>query len=116
MKHKLLGLGLILTMISALPIPTLADHNIATGSKTITRNIVNITPVNLVNSAYRGQFKDFDIPSHIRFLTAVKFNRINSRMLVESAIKSGRLEPEKINDRAYLNQVQDLLELKTKND
>ncbi len=37
-------------------------------------------------------------------------------MLVENAIKSGRLEPEKINDRAYLNQVQDLLELKTKND
>lgn len=116
MKNKLLGLGLIVTIISAFPTSTLADDNVAAGSQTITRNIINITPINLVNSAYQGRFADFDIPSHEGFLTAIRTNKIDSKVLVESAIEYGRLDPEKINDSAYLNQVQDLLKLKTHDD
>lgn len=114
MKNELLGLGLIVTIISAFPAPTLAESEIAAGSDTLTRNIVNITPFNLVYSAYQGRFTNLDIPSHIGFLHAVRANRINSQMLVQSAIDSGRLEPEKINDRTYLDDVQDLLDLKTR--
>ena len=116
MKNKLLGFGLIFTIISAFPTSTLADDNVATGSHVITRNIINMAPIDLVNSAYQGRFADLDIPSHGSFLAAIRTKKIDSKLLVKSAIESGRLDSEKINDRAYLNQVQDLLELKTHDD
>lgn len=116
MKNKLLGFGLIMTIITGFSTPSLADENIATGSNSLTRNIVNITPIDLVHSAYQGRLTSFDIPSHGGFITAVKTNKVDSELLVESAIKSGRLEPETINDRTYLNSVQDLLDLKLRGD
>ena len=114
MKHKFFGLGLIVTIISNFQLSTLAGEKIATGTQNVTQNIANITPINLVYSAYQGRFTSLGIPSHMGFLTAVKTNKVDSELLVESAIESGRLESEKINDRAYLNQVQSLLKLKVK--
>ena len=114
MNNKILGLGLIITIIAAVPAPTLAETKIAAGSNRITHHIINITPFNLVYSAYQGRFVDFNIPSHLEFLSAVRTNQLNSQMLVQSAIDSGRLEPGKINDRSYLNNVQDLLEIKAR--
>ena len=99
MKNKILDLGLIMSIFLAFQLPSLADNNIAANSKSSTRNIVNITPFNLVSSAYQGQFTNFDIPSHLEFLTAVQTNKIDSKILVKSAIESGRLEPKKINER-----------------
>lgn len=114
MRNRLLGLGLLVTIISAIPTPTLAESQVATGSNAITRNVVNIKPFNLVYSAYQGRFTDFNIPSHMGFLNAVRTNRLNSQILVQSAIDAGRLESRKINDLAYLNDVQDLLDLKAR--
>ena len=116
MNDKILGLGLLVAIVSGFNTSVLAENNIAVGSQEITRNIVNISPVDLVDSGYQGRLTKFDIPSHGKFITAIKTDRVNSKLLVESAIKSGRLAPETINDRAYLNSVKDLLELKLKND
>ena len=116
MRNKLIGFGLIVTIISAFQTPTLADQNIATGSNISTLNIANLTPVDLVNLAYQGRFGHLDIPSHGMFYSAVRTNKVDSQLLVESAIKSGRLDREKINDSAYLNQVQSLLKLKLRGD
>ena len=116
MNNKILGLGLgiFLSIAYGFDSSILAEKNIAVGSQNITRNIISISPVDLVDSAYQGRLAKFDIPSHGKFITAIKSNRVDSKLLVESAISSGRLAPETINDRSYLNSVRDVLKLKIK--
>lgn len=111
MKNRLLGSSLVVAIICAIQTPVLADENISAVNKNSIHNIVNITPVDLVNSGYQGRLANFNIPGYGAFNTAVKAKKINSQVLVKSAIQSGRLEPEKINDNSYLNRVQSLLNL-----
>ena len=71
-----------------------------------TRNIIEITPFNLVTSSYQGHFVNQGIPSNAAFITEVKRGKIKAEDLVETAIARGRLSPETLNDRAYLNSVE----------
>ena len=105
MKRTLfIGLStLALTLTTA---PAFASE-IAAASAIESRNsnIVQITPFNLVTRSYQGAFKDKGIPSNGAFVRAVNTGRVTAKDLVETAIASGRLAPETINDRAYLRNV-----------
>jgi hypothetical protein len=72
-------------------------------------NLVEITPFNLVQRGYQGYFQA-EIRSNGAFSTAVNSGRIKAKDLVQSAIASGRLSPDKLNDNSYLRAVQTQLD------
>jgi hypothetical protein len=82
-------------------------------NQNMTRKIVEVTPVNLVQHGYQGYFTEQGIPSGEAFLFAVKRGKIQEEDLVKGAISRGRLSPEKLNDRNYLHHVR--VQLKTLN-
>lgn len=109
MKNKLLGFGFMVAILWSFTVPTRAESEISIVNQNSVRNIVNITPADLVYSAYQGRLVNLGIPSHGAFSSAVKSRRVDSQLLVKSGIQSGRLDPKTINDQGYLNQVQSFL-------
>ena len=100
----------LLTTISALTLtlttaPAFASEIAAANIKSNRNHIIQITPFNLVTRSYQGAFVNSGIPSNGVFVGAVNRGQITARDLVETAIASGRLAPETINDRAYLRSV-----------
>lgn len=93
--------ALTLSLVTA---PTFASTVAAVNSSS-TNNIVEISPVDLVNRGYQGFLSDRGIPSNGAFNRAVYRGKITAQDLVNGAIAAGRLAPETINDRAYLNRV-----------
>ncbi len=100
----------ILVSLSALTLSLLAApafaEKVATNSKVSTNKIVEISPFNLVRRGYQGYFTNQGIPSNGAFARAVHTGRVSAEDLVQGAIAQGRLSPETINDRAYLNSVE----------
>jgi Zn-finger domain-containing protein len=78
---------------------------IAAVNQNLHRNIVEVTPFNLVEHGYQGYFKEQGIPSYAAFLTAIRSRKVQAEDLVKSAIARGRLAPETLNDRSYLDAV-----------
>ncbi len=109
MKNKLLGFSFMVTILSSFIMPTRAESEISIVNQNSVRNIVNITPADLVDSAYQGRMVELGIPSYGAFSRAAKSGRVDSQLLVKSGIQSGRLDPETINDQGYLNQVKSFL-------
>lgn len=70
---------------------------------------IEVTPFNLVYKSYRGYFADSGIPGYGNFLTAINSGQIKAEDLVEKAIAEGRLAPDTIEDRGYLNSVTGLM-------
>jgi hypothetical protein len=70
------------------------------------RNIVEVTPFNLVYHGYQGYFSELGIPSNGAFLQAIKFGKITAKDLVKAAIEKGRLNVDRINDESYIRRVQ----------
>ena len=103
MKRSLI-VGLSALTLSLVSAPAFASE-FAAVSQNSTGNIVEITPFNLVRRSYQGYFADQGIPSNGAFLGAVRTGKVTAQDLVEKAIAQGRLAPETINDRAYLNSV-----------
>lgn len=64
-----------------------------------------IEPFNLVHRAYSGHFSRQGIPGFNHLTTAYKRGEIQAKDLVKTAIKQGRLSPDKLNDEAYLYSV-----------
>ncbi len=99
----------LLVSLSALTLSLVATPAFANGvaavRKVSTNNIVEITPFNLVRRGYQGYLTNQGIPSNGAFLGAVHTRRVTAVDLVEGAIAQGRLAPETINDRAYLDSV-----------
>jgi hypothetical protein len=98
---------LVLTGFSALILgftPAWAGE-MATVNQSQHRNIVEVTPFNLVEHGYQGYFKEQGIPSYAAFLTAIRSGQVQAEDLVKSAIARGRLSPETLNDRSYLAAV-----------
>ena len=109
MKSKLLGFGFMVAILWSFATPTRAESEVSIVNQNSVRNIVNITPADLVDSAYQGRLVDLGIPSHGAFSSAAKSGRVDSQLLVKSGIQSGRLDPETINDQLYLNHVKSFL-------
>ena len=63
-----------------------------------------------MSGGYQGLFEDQGIPSSGSFVTAIRTNKITAEDLVESAISKGRLPESTLNDSAYINQVEFLLD------
>lgn len=85
--------------------PAFANEIAATNTSVQTNSIVEINPFDLVTRSYQGYFSDRGIPSNGSFVGAVNSRKVTSQDLVQAAIASGRLAPETLEDRAYLNAV-----------
>ncbi len=72
----------------------------------MTRNIVEITPFNLVEHSYQGYFREQGIPSGSAFIIAIKTGKIKAEDLVKSGIARGRLTSETLNNSSYLHSVE----------
>lgn len=110
---------LILATLSTLAIlgmvnPVSAEPIAATNTNSI-RDNVELTPFSLVTDGYQGYFTTQGIPSNAQYLSAIKTGKVDAENLVEAAIASGRLAPDKINDNSYLNHVQSYLNNLDKN-
>jgi hypothetical protein len=68
-------------------------------------SINQISPTNLVDSAYRGAFKDQGIASYNTFMTEIREGELTGRELVNSAITAHKLPPDTINNSEYVHQV-----------
>ena len=108
MKTSIL-ISLSALTLSLVAVPTLANE-ISAINRTSTGSIVEITPFNLVYNGYQGYFIDQGIPGYAVFTSAINTGEVNAKTLVEKAIAKGRLAPETIDDRSYLNSVTDLLD------
>ncbi len=100
--------------LSSLVTPAFASE-IAAANRNTTHNINEITPFNLVSGSYQGRFTNQGIPAFHAFLQAVRTERIEAEDLVQSAIAAGRLSEDTLNDTAYLNSVDALLDGLDKN-
>ncbi len=109
MKRFLIaGLGTLLMVTATAPV---FAKEVATNSQE-SRNQVsrNVKPFNLVFLGYQGYFQQQGIPSNGAFANRVRSGDITAEDLVKSAIATGRLSPDTINNRSYLfalhNQLQ----------
>jgi hypothetical protein len=96
------------TIVLAAAVPANAD-TISQTSQTFNPNVVEITPFNLVQRGYQGYFQP-KIPTNAAFNSAIRSGKIKAIDLVNSAISTGRLSPEKANDRSYIRSVQTQLD------
>ena len=109
---------LIISALSALTLTTLVAPAIASEAYeqnlnrnvVASRNIVEITPFNLVTGGFQGRFTNQGIPSGGVFLSQVKTNKILAEDLVKAAIASNRLSEDTLQDKSYLKHVDNLLE------
>ncbi len=99
-----------ITTLTAMGIasPLLAQTTITTNTG-MAREILEITPYDLVTGSYQGRFANQGIPSAGRFTTAVRTNKIQAEDLVEAAIAQRRLSAETLNDRSYISHVEAIL-------
>ena len=104
----LASISLSVLTLSLMTAPTLANE-ILQNDLVMTGSIVEITPFDLVTKSYQGYLADQGIPSYGAFTTAIQIGKLKAEDLVEKAIAKGRLAPETISDRAYLNRVTNLL-------
>ena len=105
MKKILIG-TLSTILLSSIAIPVSAQ---VTLNSSRTRNLVEITPFDLVTGAYQGRFEEQGIPSNAVFLARVRGNRISAEDLVNSAISAGRLSENTLYDQSYLNSVETIM-------
>jgi hypothetical protein len=64
------------------------------------------TPFNLVYLAYRGYFKNQDIPSYSGLIAAYQSGKISAQELVQVAVEANRVSVEVLSDSGYLNAVE----------
>jgi len=112
----LAAVGTILIATTATP-PVLANKTAVNSNLNITQNQVqkNITPFNLVSLAYQGKFKTQGISGYNSLITAIVFDEVSGKDLVQIGIDTGRLSAETINDSDYINSVDSQLKKLPKN-
>ena len=75
MKRLIIG-TLSAVALFTLAVPALGNDLVRVNSLS-TRNIVKISPFNLVTGGYQGLFKDQGIPSSSVFVTSVRANEVD---------------------------------------
>ena len=96
-------IGTILIATTAIQ-PALASKTVV-NSKAIQNQVVkNVTPVNLVSLAYRGQLKG--VSGYHSLLNTLASGKMSGKDLVKHGIDSGRLSPETINNSGYIKAVE----------
>lgn len=114
----LAAVGTIFIATTATP-PVLANKTAANSN--ITQNITqkqikeNITPFNLVSLAYQGEFKTQGVGGYNSLITAILFDEVSGKDLVQIGIDTGRLSANTINDSSYISSVNSQLKKLPKN-
>ena len=103
---KILISTLSTILLSSIAIPASTQ---VTLNSSRTRNIVEITPFDLVTGAYQGRFEEQGIPSNALFLAKIRSNKISAEDLVNTAISTGRLSENTLYDQSYLNSVESIM-------
>lgn len=68
-----------------------------------------ITPYNLVSSGYQGLFKPFGIPAASVFVRNAQSGKLTAVELIQAGITSGRLAESALEDRSYVQAVDNVL-------
>jgi glutamine cyclotransferase len=100
---------LLIASLSTLVLATAApaySQEVSAVNQNLNRNVIEITPFNLVYHGYQGYFKQQGIPSSGAFVAAVRSGKIHASDLVKVAIEQGRLSPETSNNQRYIHAVQ----------
>ncbi|MFL9458639.1 MULTISPECIES: hypothetical protein [Nostocales] len=105
--------NLIVGSISALLLSTISPHIVRAEQTAYNPTVVDktssilarISPVGLVNSAYRGQLQSQGIPSYNDLKTAYQSKQITAVDIVRSAVKSNLLPQQALADSEYINAV-----------
>lgn len=84
--------------------PALASKDIVDSKVGQSQVIKNITPVNLVDLAYRGKIKG--VSGYHSLLESIAHKKMTGKDLVQHGIDSGRLSPETINNSSYIKAVE----------
>jgi hypothetical protein len=92
------------TLVLAIAAPAYSQE-VSAVNQNLNRNVIEITPFNLVYHGYQGYFKQQGIPSSGAFVAAVRSGKIHASDLVKVAIQQRRLLPETANDQSYLHAV-----------
>lgn len=100
----LAAVGTILIATTATP-TVLANKTVANSNVVQSQVQKNITPFNLVSLAYQGKFKNQGVGGYNSLLTAIVFDEISGKYLVQIGIETRRLSAETINDSGYINSV-----------
>jgi hypothetical protein len=108
--QRLILSGLSVLLISTLQAPAVKAQMSALNPQMNSHPITEVQPFNLVYLGYQGYFQEQGIPSNGAFIAAVHSGRVNPKKLVQIAIERGRLSPETLNDRGYLNAVESQLQ------
>ncbi len=105
-----LSLMVAISLITAMGIasPTFAQARVSINSE-VARQVISITPHDLVTASYQGRFKGQGIPSAGRFISSVRSKKITAEDLVKVAIAQRRLSPETLEDKGYLHNVRFIL-------
>ncbi|KAF3887426.1 MULTISPECIES: hypothetical protein [Nostocales] len=74
-------------------------------------SIHSFTPFQLVHFAYRGSLGQQGVPGYSLLLSELRFGRTTAESLVKAGITAGRVSPDAISDREYLNGVASQLKL-----
>jgi len=79
------------------------------------RKSSRITPYNLVSRGYQGAFKSQGIPSASVFRRKAQSGKITAVELIQAGITSGRLSQSVIDDRSYVQAVNNILKRMLRN-
>jgi hypothetical protein len=100
--------GLAVVLMSAMHAPNALAGMSAYHQNSHRNNTTEVRPFNLVSLGYQGYFQN--IPSGGSFIAGVKSGKITATTLIQSAIEQGRLSPETLSDRGYINSVNNQLQ------
>lgn len=109
MKNLILG-SLSVLLLFAATAPTLRAETAVNPRENSTATISELNPFNLVHLAYRGYFRDQNIPGYSAFLSAYDTGKVSSKDIVQSAVKKNKLSSQVLDDRGYLRSVEAHLE------
>lgn len=111
-RYLIIALTIASTLSFATPL--LAQTRVSVNSKAA-REIIEISPFDLVTAGYQGRFINQGIPAASKFLSAVRMNKIDAQDLVEVAIAQRRLSSEMLTNKSYLSSVQSILDNQDRN-
>ncbi|MUG91985.1 hypothetical protein F7734_05730 [Scytonema sp. UIC 10036] len=74
-------------------------------------SIRSFTPFQLVHFAYRGSLGQQGIPGYSLLLSELRLGKASAESLVKAGITAGRVSPDALSDRRYLNAVANQLQL-----
>ena len=112
MKNLIIG-SLSLLLISTATAPAVrAEKTVFNPAVTGSTGsyIPQITPFNLVNLAYQGNFREQGIPGYSSFRLAYLGNKISALDIVRSAVKANKLPQAALSDKRYINAVANQLD------